>query len=269
LEPSPNEQPLSRIGLHHEAAATPDRVRAAMEALVSATRAAAGSELVEGLTVTVSNRTMTVNVNAWTPESKAAVDVVHGFIDDPIGASDRLEYGVAARMAKALRTGLELLMPAGTVEIGGPAGTLRTVTQPLVEALRGLERLHEPQTELRGSTVTSTVVLQVGRGAKSPEKWFAKVRLYGQLYEVPLMPETLGTLVRALERGDEVEVRVDATWVRGDAGQWVLDPRRSRIICAAESAHAPLAPGDWSAMPGALTAEAGRRMLQENAAWDE
>lgn len=269
MEPTPTEQPLSRVGLHHEADATPARVLAAVQALVSATRAAACSELSEGLTVTVSNRSMTVNVNAWTPESKAAVDAVHGFIDDPIGASDQLEYGVAARMAKALRTGLEALMPDGTVEITGPFGTQRTVTQPLVEALRGLERLHEPQTELRGSTVTSTVVLQVGRGVKSPDKWLAKVRLYGVVCEVPLMQETLGTLVRALERGNEVEVRVYATWVRGDAGQWVLDPRRSRIVGAAESAYASLAPGEWSTLPGAFTAEEGRRMLQENTEWDE
>jgi hypothetical protein len=269
MEPASTDQPLSRVGLRHEAAATPARVLAAVQALVSATRAAAGSDLKDGLTVTVSNLRMVVNVNAWTPESKAAVDAVCGFIEDPIGAADRLEYGVAARMAKALRTGLEALMPDGTVEIAGPSGTERLVTQPLVEALRGLERLHEPRAELRGSTVTSTMVLQVGRGLKSPEKWSAKVRLFGVVCEVPLATEALGALVRALERGHEVEVRVDAAWHRDDTGQWVLDVGRSRIVGATESEYAPLVPGEWSTLAGAFSVDEGRRMLREAAEWDE
>ena len=135
--------------------------------------------------------------------------------------------------------------------------------------MRGLERLHEPQTELRWSTVTSTVVLQVGHGFKSPEKWQAKVRLYGVVCEVPLMLETVGAMVRALERGAEVEVRVFATWIRGEAGQWVLDPRRSRIVGVTDSGYAPLAPGEWSALPGVFTPEDGRRLLQESSEWDE
>jgi len=264
-----NEEPRAHIALSQAAAATPDRVLAAVRALVAAARVAAGSDLGDDLTVTVANRTMEVSLRAWTPKSEAAVSVVHRFIGDPIGTSDQLGYRIASSLASALRPGLEALAADGEVRLAGTGTRWRPVTQPLIEALRGLERLHEPASEVAGTTVTSTAVMQVGHAVRSPARWSAKVRMFGAVCEVPVLRATIGTLLRALERGNEVEVSVRATWVRADTGEWAFQPRRSMIVAAKESPHAPLEAGEWSTLPPAFTADGARRMLREGERWDE
>lgn len=258
-------QPIANVGLAQEAPATPRRVADLIEALSSASAAAASSPLGEDLTVTVSNRKVRVELHAWSEEAGQSLAIVNGLMRDPVATAERMPYGVVGRVAKALRRHLEEALPAGELRLVGSDEGDRVISLPIIEALRGFERLHDQRTVLRGSTVLLTPVLRVGRSPSGSARWAARVRVYGKLAELPLLDAAAARAIRALERKTDVEACVHAVWTRYGDGGWELDARASQIVEVRESGYRPLAPGEWSTLPSSMSASRVGALLNEEA----
>lgn len=244
---------LHHIDLDQEAAATPERVLLAVGALTRAARAAAGSDLREQITVTVSNRNMAVTVNAWAPESEEAVKTVGQFLLDPVGTAERLSPERAAHVAKALREDLERLAADGDVYLHGKTEPRRKLSKPLIEALRGLERLALDRRILRGTTTLRSRVLRFGRVTEA-RKREARIRVYGRWMEVGVHGRVASKLARAVDRDVVVDIKLSATWIHSDDGRWTLDPKRSSVVDVSDSDFTGLETGEWSTLGGVFSA---------------
>ncbi|GMV40346.1 MAG: hypothetical protein AMXMBFR64_20620 [Myxococcales bacterium] len=154
------------------------------------------------------------------------------------------------------------------VDAEGPATPLRV--KAVLDAFQGIERLATEQISVIGSTVVHSPVLRVGRSSdKRRAHWAARIKVYGELLDVPAVESTRPKLIQALDQGRTVAARIHARWVRADDESWAIDLAHSRITEVTDSERVQAEPGTWSTLPGVISQSRVAQLLAEEAAeWD-
>lgn len=226
-----SQKPRDAMHFEAEVPASPARVRALAEMVQAGLTAVLGRPPHdEEFTLVVSNRALHGHLRGWTDEAVAAGRELERITRDPTRMR-KLPPRRMAHVAKALRTGYELLRSADMRVLSASKSATTPVDAALINSLRGLEADDAEPLRIRGDTESLSPIASIRRRGDGLDGLEAQIQVDpSERGWLPLDAGVVDIALEAFKRGCFVRATIDGVWQSEDGDRFQLVFERSRVV---------------------------------------